>query len=551
MGASLRLLSSAVGLISAIAITFLSEATSIQAAQTVIIRRGSSTETFSVADLRTLAETGKASPAVQRYARTLSAEQQSQVVAALKTRFDLNALEVRNLLDTAIGNELVSAVASVTPRTDEVGKLNVKTGLVLGARAPEGLSIVNFIEAYPRPTLEIDLQRSFAVLQNFNTAFWQTQAFMTAISPQLTDQRPQLNLPFDPTQPGTANVQLLQNTFNDPQRRRTIPVDIYWSEASTANKPMIIFSHGLGSVRTDMRYLAEHLASHGYIVAALEHPGSNESHVRNAVAGKEPILEPQEFLNRPKDITFVIDQLTQLNQTDKALRGKLASQVMVIGYSLGGSTALSVAGAELQLTGLKQRCQGSLLSFSLGEAAQCFASQLPEDRYQLRDPRVKGVMALSPTTSMLFGETGLASIAVPTLIESASADKTTPALTEQVVGFMKIPQPKWLVGIVGATHLSVKDPSTTEDQAEQPNTLYSGGEVVGEQAVAIRNYIKALSLAMAAQLTDEADQFKIFLTPEYAQLASTNAFPIRLVTEIPAEAAAVVKEFTQNSAAAN
>ena len=199
----------------------------------------------------------------------------------------------------------------------------------------------------------------------------------------------------------------------------------------------------------------------------------------------------------------------------------------------------------MQLTQLKQRCPGDVLAFSLGENAQCFAKSLPKDSYQLRDPRVKGAIAFSPVTSLLFGETGMSKVAVPTLITAASADKTAPALTEQIVSFDKMPSPKWLVGVVGATHLSVKDPSTTIDQAGQPDTLYSGGEIVGEQAADVRNYVKAIALAMAARLTDDAAKYSIFLTPEYAQYASTPAFPIRLVTEIPPEAEAIIKDFLQ------
>ncbi|MCZ0901596.1 dienelactone hydrolase, partial [Microcoleus sp. HI-ES] len=119
-------------------------------------------------------------------------------------------------------------------------------------------------------------------------------------------------------------VQVRALDLNDSARNRPIPVDVYWSEAATADKPTIVFSHGLGSVRTDLRYLAEHLASHGYVVAALEHPGSNETNTNAAMAGKCPLLAPQEFLDRPKDISFVLDELTKLNQTDDNLQGKIA-----------------------------------------------------------------------------------------------------------------------------------------------------------------------------------------------------------------------------------
>jgi predicted dienelactone hydrolase len=427
--------------------------------------------------------------------------------------------------------------------------LDVKTALILGAKSPQGLSLLSSIEAYPNESLDIDVERLFQVLGNFNGAFWESQAFMAAIAPQLAPRRPNLNLPFDPTQPGNSQVQVLKFNFNDRKRDREIPVDIYWSTDASPTKPVIVFSHGLGSVRTELRYLAQHLASHGYVVAALEHPGSNETHVKKALVLQAPLLEAEEFLNRPKDISFILDQLKILNETSGELQGKLASErAIVVGYSLGGATALSIAGGELQLTQLKQRCPGNILALSLGENAQCFAKSLPEDSYQLRDARVKMALAFSPTTSLLFGETGLTKVAIPILIGSGSADKTTPILTEQAIAFDKLPSPKWLVGFVGGTHLSVKDPATTMDQAGQPDTLYTGGEVVGEQAVEVRNYVKAIALSMASQLTDDAAQYNIFLTPEYAQLSSTERLPIRLVRKIPAEAEAIIQNFVRNQA---
>jgi predicted dienelactone hydrolase len=537
-----------IGVVGGIALSILSGATTaVQAAQTVVVHRGSSSTSISLSDLKTLAETGKASPSLQSYGRKLRSQERETILSALKANFHLNPVAVRAFLDTSRGNSLVSAIARTTPRSDRVGELFVKTALVVGAKAPQGLSLISFIEAYPSPRLDLDLDRALEVSQNFNTAFWQSQAFMAAISPQLAPRRPEITLPFDPTQAGSATVQVLKLNLSDRQRNREIPVDVYWSTVASPNKPIIVFSHGLGSIRTDMLYLAQHLASHGYVVAALEHPGSNEAHVKQALALNAPLLEAEEFLNRPKDISFVLDELAALNQKSGPLQGKLASdRAMVVGYSLGGATALSLAGAELQLTQLKQRCPGNVLAFSLGENAQCFAKGLPEDRYQLRDPRIKAAIALSPTTSLLFGETGLTKIAIPTLISAASADKTTPVLTEQVVAFDKMPSPKWLVGFIGGTHLSVKDPSTTMDQAGQPDTLYSGGEVVGDQAVEVRNYVKAIALAMAAQLTDEPRQYTIFLTPEYAQYASTERFPIRLITQIPPKAEAILKDFVQS-----
>lgn len=547
MQANFRWLPSVVGMASAIILsTFNGITTPVQAAETVVLRKGIFESSFPVADLRKLVETGKLPESLQSYAASLSPQQRSQIFGALKTKIPLNVVALSNLLNTKVGSTVLDDLTTVTPRRDALGVEALRAALVLGTNNPEGLSILSFIEAYPSQRIVVDIDRAFAVLSNLNTGFWQTQRFMAAIAPQLTATKPPLAPPFDPSQAGPNQVQVLKLDLYDAQRNRRIPVDVYWSAAATADKPVIVFSHGLGSIRTDLRYLAEHLASYGYVVASPEHPGSNEAHTNTAIAGKGQLLEPQEFIDRPKDISFVLDELAKLNQTDASLRGKLATNnAMIVGYSFGGATALSVAGAELQLKGLKERCQGNLISFSLGETIQCVAAGLPQERYQLREPRIKRAIALNPTTSLMFGETGLSAIQVPTLVVAGSADKTTPALAEQIAGFSKIPSPKWLVGFVGGTHLSVKDPSATMDQVGKPNTPITGGEVVGDQAVSIRNFIKAISVAMAAQLTPEADKYAVFLTPDYAQYASTAAFPVRLLTQIPPEAQAIVQNFYQ------
>ncbi|WP_251960019.1 alpha/beta hydrolase [Nostoc commune] len=542
------------GFFSAIILTQFGANTSATAADTVVVRLGLFTESISLAELQKAAKTGELPQSLQSYTQGLSEEQRRSFLGALGMNIPMNVVTLDKLINTQIGTTILNDFATALARKDKAGVQALRAGLVLGSTAPQGLSILSFIAAYPSKRLEIDLPKAFVVVGSLNTAFWRTQQFMLAltrnglssdIASQLDPRTPQIAFPFDPSQPGVAQVKILNLSLNDQKRDRKIPVDIYWSTAATADKPVIVFSHGFGSVRTDLRYLAEHLASHGYVVAALEHPGSNEANTNSALQGKTRVMKPQEFLYRPQDISFVLDELEKLNQTaNNSLQGKLATnKAMVIGYSLGGSTALALAGAELQLERLKQRCKENLTILSLGENIQCIAQQLPENSYQLRDTRIKQAIALNPTTSLIFGETGLTKVQVPTLVLAGSADKTTPALTEQIMGFDKIPSPKWLVGIVGGTHLSVKDPSTTLDQIGQPNTPISGGEIVGEQAADVRKYLKAIALAFAFQMTPEAKNYTVFLTSDYAQFASTTAFPFRLITQIPPDAMAVVKEF--------
>lgn len=536
----------------------------VRAAEQIVLQKGDSQEVVKVKEIADLAQTGELSPSLERIAGGLAPQQRDRALAALRAKLPISPDRMADFLETDIGERVVKAIAQIAEKDGAIEYFFFKRILISAVRNAD-LSIVGFLEAYPQEDLVLDLDRAFNTLQIFNAPFWQTQAFLLAISPQLSPNRPDLELPFDPTQRGTEQVTSQYLRLYDAKRQRDIPLKLYLPAAASERKPLILFTHGLFSVERELTYLAEHLASHGYVVAVPEHPGSNEAHLRqvlNKPSGSlfdtDPaylarlaslmqegkLLSGEELLNRPRDLSFVLDELARLNQTSETLRGKLGTQnVLVVGYSLGGATALSIAGGELQLESLKQRCQSqNLPAGNLGIAAQCVVRDLPQNRYQLRDDRVKAVIALSPTTSLLFGDTGLAQIKIPTLLWAESADKTTPALSEQIIPFTHLNDPKWLVGALGGTHLSVKDPITTTDQAGQPETPYSGGEVVGFAAYDVRNYLKAIALAMVAQLTDEADNSAIFLTPEYAESVSTKRFEFRLVRELPPEVQAEIEK---------
>lgn len=510
---------------------------SAQAADTVVIRYGPLEESVSLKDLKKSTETGELPASLGTYTKRMTEEQRRFLVEGLKIQIPINVITLDRLISTQIGTTILSDVSTAITRPDQAGLQAMRGGLILGANSPQGLSILSFIEAYPSKRLVINLPQAITVARSLNGAFIRTQRFMFGLSPQVDPKDIKVASSLDPTQAGSEQVQTLKLSLNDEKRQRQIPLDVYFSSSASTNKPVIVFSHGRGSVKTDLRYLAEHLASHGYIVAALEHPGSNKTSFKAVNQNKKQLVTPQEFLDRPRDVSFILDELEKLNQTGNSpLQGKLATNnVMIIGHSFGGGTALALAGGELQIENLKQRCQQNLSTANLGERVQCAGQVLPEKTYQLRDARIKQAIALNPTTSLMFGETGLTKVQIPTLILSSSADKITPALTEQVMGFAKIPSPKWLVGVVGASHLSVIDPSVILDQKEQSNTAILNQEVTGEKAEDVRKFLKGVTLAMAAQLTPEASQYAPFLTSDYAQISSTRLFPLRIVRELSPE----------------
>jgi predicted dienelactone hydrolase len=532
------------GVLSTIAVTnFLGANTSAQAAEKLVVRYGALEESASLPDLKKAAETGKLPASLGTYTKRLTEQQRNFLVRGLKIRVPVNVVTLNRLLNTQLGNTILNDISKALVREDKAGVQALRGGLILGANSSQGLSVLSFIAAYPSQNLEINVPQALTVARSLNMAFWRTQQFMLAMTPRIDPSKIKLAYSLDPTQPGSSQVQILNVNLNDEKRQRKIPLDIYWSNSANTEKPVIVLSHGFGLVRTDLRYLAEHLASHGYVVAAPEHPGSNLKANKGINS-----LNPQEFLARPQDISFVIDELEKLNKiTDNPLQGKLATnKVMVVGFSFGGTTALALAGGEFQIANLKQSCEQKAAKLTLVEGFLCVAKKLPENSYQFRDERIKQIVALNPATSLLFGDTGLTKVKVPTLVLTGSADDITPAFSEQIISFAKIPSPKWLVAAVGGTHLSVVDPSVTSDSQEKTNPSISSREVVGKQAADVRKYVKAVTLAMAAQSTPEASKYAVFLTPDYAQIASTPVFPFRLLTEVPPTALGLIPGLMKN-----
>ena len=514
------------------------------AAESVIVRKGFISFSVPVKDLKTFVETQKPPLSLLGIYGLLSNEQKQALLTALSIKLDISKETVETVVNSEIGDEILENFDTIMVSKNKSQNNTLKQAILAAAQDPKGLSILGFLEAYPLPEIDVDINQAFQVVGSLNQEFWLTQKLFLEILPQGNPGNPQpVPIPFDPMQPGSGNVQITRLEFNDSQRDRKIPVYLYWSSEITPDKPLILYSHGRGSTYEELRYLMEHLASHGYMVVVPEHPGSNAAYLE-----REIFISPQEFLDRPKDLMFVLDELEKLNITDPTFKGKFNTQnTMMIGYSFGGGTALTMAGGELQIDEVRKNCQDSFITLSLGKVTQCLAGELPENRYRFTDPRIKSAIAFAPTASTLFGKTGLNKVEIPTLIVTESADKVTPALPEQLAIFPQIQTQKWLVGVLGATHLSVRDPRTIADQSRVPSTPVSGNEVIAEASQDVRNYAKAVALAMAKQLTPDAEQYKIFLTPEYFQSISTSKFPVRLFSDIPPETQALIQQLAQQN----
>lgn len=126
--------------------------------------------------------------------------------------------------------------------------------------------------------------------------------------------------------------------------------------------PVVIFSHGLGGSSFGYTALFEALVSRGYVIAAIQHPGTADAVVfpdgriaREFHDTPPPGLTPDQRLQRmmnqagkgietgAADERFVLDRLTQLNTASRRqfpLAGRLdLSRVALMGHSAGADFA--------------------------------------------------------------------------------------------------------------------------------------------------------------------------------------------------------------------
>jgi len=136
-----------------------------------------------------------------------------------------------------------------------------------------------------------------------------------------------------------------------------------WSEAQPVNEkfPVIIFSHGIGGLKTQNTTQMEEMASHGYVVFSCDHAydaGVSIFPGDRIIFGKTNIpdnLTKEEKRNmrraqldyRAADIQFLLDEMDRENFLSVALKNSLdLEHIGVFGHSFGGGTSVVVASVD-------------------------------------------------------------------------------------------------------------------------------------------------------------------------------------------------------------
>ncbi len=183
--------------------------------------------------------------------------------------------------------------------------------------------------------------------------------------------------------------------------------------------PIIIVSHGYTGYRSMMFYLGEHLASHGYIVIAIDHTDSTTGEIDLINAPTAGFVST--LINRASDQQFVLESATQDNFFLNTITDK--NNAAVIGYSMGGYGAINTVG------GCYDAKAENLVRLGFPEQAATALALLPVFNFcnagrEKPDPRWKAMIGFAPwgQTFNIHQPQALANLSVPTLYVSGEDD---------------------------------------------------------------------------------------------------------------------------------
>jgi predicted dienelactone hydrolase len=230
--------------------------------------------------------------------------------------------------------------------------------------------------------------------------------------------------------------------------------------------PLILLSHGTGGSALMMAWLGTVLAAHGYVAAAVNHPGNNA-------------LEPytiQGFTlgwERAVDLSKVLDGMLADQQFGSRID---AGRVGAAGFSFGGYTVIELAGGigNIDVQAIQSRCGSRHPTDSLCASPLEFPDLIPkaiqlfhtDARYSAalnqsdkshRDARIRAVFAIAPAGGELFSAETLSRISIPVDIVAGAGDPVAPPATNARYLAAHIPHAQLTIYPGGVSHYTFLD----------------------------------------------------------------------------------------------
>jgi predicted dienelactone hydrolase len=263
-----------------------------------------------------------------------------------------------------------------------------------------------------------------------------------------------------------------------------------WAEDARAAKgrfPLIALSHGTGGSAQIMAWLARALASRGYVVAAVNHPGNNALEAYTA----EGFLI---WWERARDLTTVIDLLLQDRDFARTIDRR---RIGAVGFSLGGYTVIEIAGARTDPALFRKFCRSAEAEGcvdppefphlfarwdELEATNQSFQLAVSQSGRSYRDSRIRSVFAIAPALGRAFIPGSLRRLAIPVAIVAGIDDRIVPIGSNAQLLANLIPRASLMLLPGGVEHYTFLATCTEAGRRMQP-TLCTDAEGVDREQI--------------------------------------------------------------------
>jgi len=188
-------------------------------------------------------------------------------------------------------------------------------------------------------------------------------------------------------------------TFSDAGEHRKLNVEIWYPKNANGQYPLIVFSHGAFGVKMSNTSTCMELASHGYVVCAIDHP----YHAVGTVDGEGQVtIGSKKFMQEVLEINSGhYDERAQYEIFGQWMKLRTEDMNFVLGQLLSGPEATNT-----EINSLIDADKIGLMGHSLGGAA---SAQLGRDRGD--------ISAVINLDGSMLGEYRLSAVGTPTMNE--------------------------------------------------------------------------------------------------------------------------------------
>ena len=241
--------------------------------------------------------------------RLLKPSQRQSLRLVLNQSAPVNGVMASNYLGTAIGKRTVQQLAKLINQPADVAANALSSSLILGASQAGSLRINQVLEAYPLPSIPVNMAAVGSLLRSLRQEFNLQNRLFSKLKALggAPGQGPDLDAA---ARPGKVSFEQVPFAFRGRVVDQ-IKAGVYLPKtvAIQGKAPLVVLAPGLNTDMNGLLYVGKTLASHGYAVAALNFPFTSADTITAAIEGTGAIPPANAWYRQPTTVSALIDQV--------------------------------------------------------------------------------------------------------------------------------------------------------------------------------------------------------------------------------------------------